>query len=117
MERVEAEWHGWNAAPFESKRDTDAAFKHMLEFALRPENTEAVRIGIGSHNLFDVALAVTLARDAKVENAMEIEMLEGMASSQARAVMEEADGLLLYCPVVHQKDFGCAVGLPGAATG
>ncbi len=109
MEQVEAEWHGWNSAPFPTKLHSDASFKRMLEYALRPENTEAVRIGIGSHNLFDVALAITLARDANVESAMEIEMLEGMSSPQARAVMEEIGGLLLYCPIVHEENFGSAL--------
>lgn len=109
MERVEAEWHGWSQAPYTRKLDTDAAFKHMLEFACQPGNASAVRIGVGSHNLFDISLALTLARDAKVTEAVDFEMLEGMAPPQARALLEEAGNLLLYSPIVHRGDFGSAL--------
>ena len=109
METVEAELHGWHAAPYPSKADTDANFRRMLEYACQPENAAAVRVGVGSHNLFDVALALVL-RDANgVRDAIEIEMLEGMANHQARAVRDEAGALLVYAPLVHEKDFGSAL--------
>ncbi|RYD36826.1 MAG: aldehyde dehydrogenase family protein, partial [Verrucomicrobiaceae bacterium] len=109
MERVEAELHGWPAAPYASKHEVDANFKRMLEYALRPENSAAVQLGVGSHNLFDVALALILARRNGVTDALELEMLEGMANHQARAVQEEAAGLLVYAPVVKRQDFGSAM--------
>ncbi|MES2708197.1 MAG: bifunctional proline dehydrogenase/L-glutamate gamma-semialdehyde dehydrogenase [Verrucomicrobiota bacterium] len=109
MERVEAELHGWEAAPFGSKHEVDANFKRMLEFALRPENSAAVQLGVGSHNLFDIALALTLARTNGTAAALELEMLEGMANHQARAVQDEAGGLLVYAPVVKRQDFGSAM--------
>ncbi len=109
MEKVEAELHGWAAAPYESKAETDANFKRMLDFACRPENTAAVRIGVGSHNLFDVALALTLRESRGVRQAVEIEMLEGMAPSQARAVRAEAGGLLVYAPIVPEAEFSSAL--------
>ena len=109
METVEAEIHGWSVAPHRSKHDTDACFRRMLEFACQPENAAVVRTGVASHNLFDVALALVLARKNGVEEAVEIEMLEGMAAPQARAVREEAGALLLYAPVVKDADFGSAL--------
>lgn len=109
MEHVEAELHGWNAAPYETKAETDANFRRMLEYACCAEHAGAVRVGVGSHNLFDVALALVLRERAGVEDKVEIEMLEGMANHQARAVREEAGGLLLYAPIVHEKDFGSAL--------
>lgn len=109
MEKVEAELHGWRVAPHSSKADTDACFKNMLEFACQPENAEVVRMGVGSHNLFDVALALVLREQNGVEEFVEIEMLEGMAPAQARAVKEEAGGLLLYAPIVKQEDFSSAL--------
>jgi RHH-type transcriptional regulator, proline utilization regulon repressor / proline dehydrogenase / delta 1-pyrroline-5-carboxylate dehydrogenase len=60
METVEAELHGWNPAPFGSKAETDANFRRMLEFACQPENAAALRVGVASHNLFDVALALEM---------------------------------------------------------
>lgn len=109
METVEAELHGWNVAPYTRKADTDANFKRMMEFACTPENARAVRVGIGSHNLFDLALALELRARNGVDEYVEIEMLEGMANHQARAVQRDARGLLLYAPVVRRNDFGSAL--------
>lgn len=109
MEKVDAEWHGWHQAPYPNKADTDANYKRMIDIALLPENVKAVRVGVGSHNLFDVALALTLARDRQVEAQVDIEMLEGMAPAQARAVAQEAGALLLYAPIVDANDFGSAL--------
>lgn len=109
MEAVEAELHGWNMAPYRSKEDTDANFKRMLEFACQPEHTRAVHIGVGSHNLFDIALALVLREQNGVAGLVEIEMLEGMADHQARAVAQSAGDLLLYAPVVKQDDFASAL--------
>lgn len=105
MESVEAEMHGWYSAPYSSKHETDANFRRMMEFGCRPENACAVRLGVASHNLFDVALALTLREANRVESLVEIEMLEGMANHQARAVRDDAKGLLLYAPAVKQEDF------------
>ncbi len=105
MESVEAELHGWNAAPYASKPETDANFRRMLEYGCQRENASAVRLGVASHNLFDVALALTLRERHGVVDRVEIEMLEGMANHQARAVQAAAKGLLLYAPAVQEHDF------------
>lgn len=109
MERVDAEWHGWTQAPHPNKATTDPGFKRMLEYACQPENASAVRCGVGSHNLFDVALALVLREQNGVAERIEIEMLEGMAPAQARAVNSAANGLLLYAPLVKDADFGSAL--------
>jgi RHH-type transcriptional regulator, proline utilization regulon repressor / proline dehydrogenase / delta 1-pyrroline-5-carboxylate dehydrogenase len=105
MEAVEAELHGWRPAPYPAKADTDANFRRLLEYGCQPENAAAVRLGVASHNLFDVALALTLREENGVEDRVEIEMLEGMANHQARAVRDAAGGLLLYAPAVKRDDF------------
>ncbi len=61
MESVEAQIHGWTAAPYATKADVDASYKRLVDAALRPDNADAVRIGIASHNLFDLAWALELA--------------------------------------------------------
>ncbi len=43
MERVDAELHGWPAAPFPTKEETDANYKRMLDVLLDPANDGAVR--------------------------------------------------------------------------
>jgi RHH-type transcriptional regulator, proline utilization regulon repressor / proline dehydrogenase / delta 1-pyrroline-5-carboxylate dehydrogenase len=109
MERVEAELHGWVAAPYATKADVDASYKALLDGALRPEWADALRIGVASHNLFDVAWALLSARRAGAIDRTEIEMLEGMAPAQARAVLGEAGELLMYAPVVADRDFDASI--------
>ncbi len=109
MERIEADLHGWEQAPFTSKLEVDANFKRMIEYGCRPEHARAVHLGIASHNLFDVAHGLVLREEREVEPWVEFEMLEGMANHQARAVQARAGGLLLYAPVVRAEDFHSAI--------
>jgi RHH-type proline utilization regulon transcriptional repressor/proline dehydrogenase/delta 1-pyrroline-5-carboxylate dehydrogenase len=109
METVEAELHGWNPAPYPSKSDTDANFHRMLEFGCQPANARVVRLGVASHNLFDIALALGLRERNGVAEHVELEMLEGMANHQARVVQKAAGNLLVYAPVVHREDFNSAM--------
>ncbi|MEM8856926.1 MAG: bifunctional proline dehydrogenase/L-glutamate gamma-semialdehyde dehydrogenase [Chloroflexota bacterium] len=109
MEKVEADIHGWEQAPYHTKADVDANYKRMVIYGCQPENAEAVRLGIASHNLFDIAFALTVRAEYKVEPYVEFEMLEGMANHQARAVQAEAGGLLLYAPAVAKEDFHSAI--------
>ena len=109
MEHVEAELHGWVPAPYATKADVDASYKALLDSALRPEWADAVRVGLASHNLFDVAWGLLRARDAGALERLEVEMLEGMAPAQARTVLAAAGGLLLYAPVVRDEDFDASI--------
>lgn len=109
-ERVEASLHGWPQAPFSDKLDTDANYKRMLHAALEPETIEAVRLGVASHNLFDVAYALVLAHDRGVLAHVQFEMLEGMANHQRRALCEIADSMLLYAPATRRENFVNAIG-------
>ena len=111
MEAVEAELHDWVAAPYPTKADVDASYKLMLESALRPEWNGAVRVGVASHNLFDVAWALVLRGRLPVEQRprIELEMLEGMAPAQSRAVRKMAGSLLLYAPVVQHDQIDASI--------
>ncbi|MES2657361.1 MAG: bifunctional proline dehydrogenase/L-glutamate gamma-semialdehyde dehydrogenase [Verrucomicrobiota bacterium] len=109
MEKVDAEIHDWPLAPYGTKCEVDANFKRMLHEGCRLENTRAVRLGVASHNLFDIAYGLLLRAREGVEDRVEFEMLEGMANHQARAVRDAADGLLLYAPVVKREDFHSAI--------
>ncbi len=109
MERVDAEVHDWPLATWESKQASDASYKAVLEYALRPEHIGAVRIGVAGHNLFDIALAWLLAERRGVTAGVEFEMLLGMASAQATVVRRTVGSLLLYTPVVHPAEFDVAI--------
>lgn len=109
MERVEAELRGWEQAPYGSKAEVDANYLRLVERALRPELAGRVRVGVASHNLYDVALAHLLAQARGVTASMDVEMLQGMAPAQARAVGADVGGVLLYTPVVAPEDFDVAI--------
>ncbi|MFS0884302.1 proline dehydrogenase family protein [Aeromicrobium sp. 179-A 4D2 NHS] len=109
MERVDADLHGWPLATWSTKQESDTNYKRVLNYALDPERIGNVRIGVAGHNLFDLAWAWLLAGQRGVRDGMEIEMLLGMAQSQAEVVRREVGGLLLYTPVVHPKDFDVAI--------
>jgi RHH-type proline utilization regulon transcriptional repressor/proline dehydrogenase/delta 1-pyrroline-5-carboxylate dehydrogenase len=109
MENVDAELHDWTCAPYGTKEEVDANFKRMLHEGCRPENAAVVRLGVASHNLFDIAYALLLRAREGVEERVEFEMLEGMANHQARTVHGVAGGLLLYAPVVARDDFHSAI--------
>ncbi|GAA4432221.1 proline dehydrogenase family protein [Georgenia halophila] len=109
MENVEAELHGWKQAPYTTKADVDANYLRLVDRALRPELAGAVRLGVASHNLYDVAAAHLLAERRGVAAALDVEMLQGMAPSQARAVRDTVGTVILYTPVVAPEDFDVAV--------
>lgn len=110
MERVEASLHGWPQAPFQRKIQTDANYKRMVQFAMRPESLEAVRPGIASHNLFDISYALVCAVERDVLDKIQFEMLEGMANHQRRALHELTKSVLLYAPACRKEDFIHAIG-------
>ncbi len=109
-ERAEASLRGWPLAPFKSKIETDANYKRMLHEALKPENLAALNVGVASHNLFDIAYALTLAQERGALDRVQFEMLEGMANHQRRALFELSRNLLLYAPACKKEHFINAIG-------
>jgi RHH-type transcriptional regulator, proline utilization regulon repressor / proline dehydrogenase / delta 1-pyrroline-5-carboxylate dehydrogenase len=109
-ERVEASVRGWPQAPYRSKRETDANFKRMVHEMMKPENLAAMNVGIASHNLFDLAYGLVLARERNAFDKVQFEMLEGMANHQRRAVFELTRHLLLYAPACQREHFINAIG-------
>ncbi len=112
MEDVDAEMRGWPLAPYGSKADVDASYKALLDLLLDERYDDAVRIGLASHNLFDLAWGLLAQRDLAGRgraDRLELEMLEGMAVAQADAVRAEAGDLLLYAPIVRRDDFAAAI--------
>lgn len=109
MEHVEAELHGWQQAPYADKPEVDAHYVRLIRQTLDAERTSALRVGVASHNLFHVAYAHLLAQARGVGGALDIEMLQGMAPAQARAVQRDVGQVLLYTPVVAKQDFDVAI--------
>jgi RHH-type proline utilization regulon transcriptional repressor/proline dehydrogenase/delta 1-pyrroline-5-carboxylate dehydrogenase len=110
MEKIEAALYNWPLAPFDEKIDVDATFKKMVLYGMEPENIQAAHLGIASHNLFELAFAMTLAKELHVESFVSYEMLEGMADHIRRAIQENTGNLLLYAPVASRDQFISAIG-------
>jgi RHH-type proline utilization regulon transcriptional repressor/proline dehydrogenase/delta 1-pyrroline-5-carboxylate dehydrogenase len=109
MELVEAAIHNWPSAPYDRKLDTDANYKRMLDFGLQPENIRAVRLGVASHNVFDLAYAYLLGRRNQVTDYFSFEMLEGMADHLRRTVQQTGQEVVLYAPVATRDQFISAI--------
>ncbi|MFP5071742.1 proline dehydrogenase family protein [Pseudonocardia nantongensis] len=124
MEQVEAELHDWPQAPYPSKAEVDANYVRLLDRAIgghrvpggaAVRGSHPLRLGVASHHLHHVALALELAAARGAQAPLDLEMLQGMAPAYARTVAAElpADGpgsqLVLYTPVVHRGDFDAAV--------
>ena len=110
MERVEASLRGWPLAPYSVKSDTDANYHRMLRYGMAPANLAAARLGVASHNVFTLAYGLVLAAESGRPEAVQFEMLEGMANHQRRALCEVASDVLLYAPACRQEDFTSAIG-------
>ncbi len=110
MELQEAALHNWPQAPYDNKLDVDANFKRMVEFGMAPENISAVHLGIGSHNLFELAYACKLAQQHKVTDYVSFEMLKGMADHVRRAIHEISGNVVVYAPVAAKEQFITAIG-------
>ncbi|MFV0426564.1 MAG: proline dehydrogenase family protein [Beutenbergiaceae bacterium] len=111
-EMVDSEIHGWPQAPLLTKAEVDANFVRLLETALQPAVCAAVQFSIGSHNLFDIALGYILARRRGVEQALEVDMLYGMAPAQLRAIHEvgASSAVNVYTPVIESGDYCSGIG-------
>ncbi len=109
MERVHSEMNDWPLVTWESKQATDANYLRILDWALTPERARNVHIGVAGHNLFSLATAWELAGLRGVRDEIDLEMLSGMASSQAQAITDEVGDLLYYVPVVKPDEFDVAI--------
>ncbi|MEL6104588.1 MAG: bifunctional proline dehydrogenase/L-glutamate gamma-semialdehyde dehydrogenase [Planctomycetota bacterium] len=110
MERVEASVGGWPQTPYAEKIETDANFKRMLRRLIDAAAQGHVEIGVASHNLFDISLALLWGQRQQTLDRMQFEMLEGMANHQRRALFESAPRMLLYAPACSREDFLNAIG-------
>ena len=109
MERVDAQIHGWELTTWPSKQATDTNYKRMLSWAMTPERTRAIRLGVAGQNIFDIAFAYELRAARGVEDSVEFEMLSGMATGIQEVVRRDVGSLLLYVPVVNPREFDVAI--------
>ena len=105
MESVISSRRGWPNPVKGSKIEVDANYMHLLDIALQPANAEALHVGVASHNLYSIAYAQLLSKQHGVEAYVTFEMLEGMANHLWRAMKKLGHQVILYTPVVNEKNF------------
>ena len=111
VERLDSATYNRPQAPYDTKAEVDANYKRLVDWVMTPERTRAVRVGIATHNLFDIAWAHLVSRRRGVDDRVEFEMLQGMAPAQAQAVKQTVGdtALRLYVPVVDPSSFDVAI--------
>ncbi len=97
-EQVVARWNGWPAPVFLQKGETDAAFEEATRICL--EAYPLVKTALASHNVRSIAHGIVAARHLGVkDNAMEIQMLYGMAEPVKKALLDLGIPVCDYSPI------------------
>ncbi|MBL8746365.1 MAG: proline dehydrogenase family protein, partial [Phycisphaerae bacterium] len=104
-ETIHSEQMGWPQPVWATKRETDACFERMTEIFLDSTPTAArgeggVKLALGSHNARSIAAALeSLDRRGLPRNAIELQMLHGMADQLKYAAQEMGLRVREYVPV------------------
>lgn len=109
MEMTEASLRGWPNVTLTTKAQSDANFKMAMNYLLDPDVAPYVHTGVASHNLFDQALALLLARERGVEEYLSAEMLEGMSEAAYHILKDEGMNVVLYAPTATKETFTNAI--------
>ncbi|MCL9666253.1 bifunctional proline dehydrogenase/L-glutamate gamma-semialdehyde dehydrogenase [Curtobacterium albidum] len=89
-------------------RTTDTAYLRLLDTAIDPERTDAVHVGVATHDPFALATAHVLAERRGVLDAVEPEVLLG--TTRYAEVLRRAFGrVVLGVPLVRPDEFDAAV--------
>jgi RHH-type proline utilization regulon transcriptional repressor/proline dehydrogenase/delta 1-pyrroline-5-carboxylate dehydrogenase len=109
-ERADATVRGRAPAVWPTRREVDAAYLRMLDRALTPANTDAMRVVVAGADLVDLAVARLLAARRGVTSRLAIEVPLGHAPTLVDALRSGAGEVLVSAPVASGEEFGAAVG-------
>lgn len=103
-ETIYAEERGWPVPVWSRKCDTDACFERMAAAFIgstpRTSGAGGVKLAVGSHNVRSIAAAIAeLARRDLPHDAIELQMLYGMAPELKQAASELGLRVREYVPV------------------
>jgi len=103
-ETIKAEMHGWPCPVWAEKWQTDNCFERMssefLDATPRTKGEPGVKLALGSHNVRSIAAALAgLEARGLPLNAIEIQMLHGMADQLKFASAEMGLRIREYVPV------------------
>ena len=104
-ETIHAEQMGWPVPVWATKRETDACFERMTRAFIDSTPTTSgegggVRLALGSHNVRSIAVGLAeLERRGLPAEALELQMLHGMADPLKAAAVERGLRVREYVPV------------------
>jgi len=103
-ETIHAEQQGWPVPVWSRKIETDACFERMsrmfIENMPRTANQGGVKLALGSHNVRSIAAALTHVKQQGLpDNAIELQMLHGMADQLKEAAADRKLRVREYVPV------------------
>lgn len=107
-ERVDAVLESRPLAVTADARTTDTAFLRLLDTAIDPDRTDAVHVGVATHDPFALATAHVLADRRGVLDAVEPEVLLG-TTRYADALRAAFGRVVLGVPLVRPDEFDAAV--------
>ncbi|RDU60383.1 bifunctional proline dehydrogenase/L-glutamate gamma-semialdehyde dehydrogenase, partial [Helicobacter sp. MIT 14-3879] len=107
-EEVIASVKDWELPTFRHKVDTDSNYNKMLNYVLQDSHFKYINIGIASHNIFQIAYAITRMKQSGAEECFTFEMLEGM-NLRASFEIAKTNRLILYAPVCNDAHFNNAI--------
>lgn len=103
-ETIHAEQQGWPVPVWGRKTDTDACFERMsakfIEHTPRKKGDGGVKLALGSHNARSIAAALAnIEKHGLPMNALELQMLHGMADQLKSAGAAKGLRVREYVPV------------------
>jgi RHH-type proline utilization regulon transcriptional repressor/proline dehydrogenase/delta 1-pyrroline-5-carboxylate dehydrogenase len=103
-EVINAEARGWPCPVWPNKRETDACFERMARIFIdstpKTPGVGGVKLALGSHNVRSIAAALAYVRSKGLpDNAIELQMLHGMADQLKYAASEMNLRIREYVPV------------------
>ena len=97
-ETVLAHQEHWPVPVFVHKMDSDAQFEHLTRFLV--DNSESLHPALGTHNVRSMAYGLAYARDRGLpDNALELQVLHGMADPVRTAAVSLGVRVREYVPV------------------
>jgi len=97
-ETARAHLEGWPVPVFEAKNQTDACFERLTRYFL--DHIDCVDLAFGSHNIRSIAHALAWREHLGLpQNALEFQLLYGMAGPLATALAERGERVRIYMPI------------------
>lgn len=110
VEMARSASRGWANPVLPTEVDAEANFLRALEYCVDPARSPAIRTQLGTHNLFSLAIAWHLARERGTVEALQVELLAGMAPpSLLNALSSDIGSVQLHIPVVAPEQYSTAV--------